>query len=102
MVGWVGLLGGKQKKSANKSLLPTTPKLTFDGVIERACHHPLPVGVEVQRHNLRRVPQEGVQTFARLHIEYPAKKLNRPGTLEDRIATKTLGTSSAHETFVHR
>jgi len=46
-------------------------KLTFDGVIKRARHDPLPVRVEVKRHDLCRVAQERVQALARLDVKHP-------------------------------
>ncbi len=52
-------------------------KLTFDGEIKRARHHPLPVGVEIQRHDLRGVAQERVHALARLDVEHPAGKAKR-------------------------
>lgn len=45
----------------------------FDGVVERPRDDPLPLGVEVQRHDLRRVAEQRVQTFARFYVPQPSR-----------------------------
>lgn len=46
--------------------------LTLYRVIKRSCHYPLTIRVEVERHDLRSVPEQRVQTFPRFNIEEPS------------------------------
>lgn len=47
--------GGSGQRHAR--ILKLVSALAFDGVIERACHDSLAIGVKVQRHNFCRVAQ---------------------------------------------
>lgn len=59
-------------------------------MVEGAGHDALAVGVKVEGHDLRRVPQQGVEALSSLHVEDPEVRKERGSSSEEWRVSKQL------------